>query len=129
MGYAPLWRADRGVFVSADGKTGVRIALITVAGSVLVAVVSGIFAMVASRDGDPGRPRPRPLWQAAAPRRRRTRRRSTPPLPTRRSLRSEPPASAKVESVPVEAHDYKRVGAGLYYFSSDKLDFRYWWRN
>ena len=40
----------------------------------------------------------------------------------------EPPASAQVESVSVEAGDHRKVGSGIYQLSgSDKLDFRYWW--
>jgi hypothetical protein len=118
-----------GVFVSADGKSGVRIALITVAGSVLVAIVSGIFAMVASRDGDPDPPTTTTVAMAGTGSTVSTDPSTVDSTAAGTAVaEGEPPASAQVESVSVEAHDYKRVGSGLYQLGgSDKLDFRYWW--
>ena len=112
--------------MSADGGSGVRIALITAAGGVLAAIVAGIFAVAVNRDT--GSESPATTVAAAG-----TASTTTTPAVTSTTAdatiaEGEPPASARVESVRVEADDIGKVGSGLYQLAGySGLDFRYWW--
>ena len=99
--------------------------MITVAGSVLVAVVTGVFALAANRDDGSAPPTTTVAVAGSS-----TATSGTDPSFTVDTTvpEGEQPASAQVESVEVEADDIGKVGAGLYQLAGHSgLDFRYWW--
>jgi len=106
---------------------------------VIAALIGGIFALVAARNGDT---QDRPSITAA----------TNPTVTTQATIGTvdqgltttteqdaastnslavgaeQPPGLSRVESIKVQAGDYSKVGAGLYQLGGSRtLDFRYWW--
>ena len=117
--------------MSADGGSGVRIAVITAVGAVLAAVVAGIFALAANRDSGSEPPASTSVAVPGTPSTATTSTGSVADSTTSGTAfaEGEPPASAGVDTVQVEADDIGKVGSGLYQLAGHNgLDFRYWWK-
>jgi hypothetical protein len=111
-----------------EGSRGIWIGAAAV---VVAAVIGGIFALVAaSRSNSPV---PSPTTTVPAPPSDTTTVTATTgedPTTTYEPTTSEgtPPSPARVDSVTVEAGEYRKVGARLYQLNGSKtLEFRYWW--
>jgi hypothetical protein len=99
---------------------------------IVAAIIGGIFALVAASRSNSPAPSPTTTIPAS-PNATDTTVTATSeenPATTYEPTTSEgtPPSPARVDSVTVEAGDYRKVGARLYQLSGSKtLEVRYWW--